>query len=101
MEPTEIEISADGAHLSVAWADLRRDIPAGALRAAARDAASVRLRMERGSVPVAAGLRLVDAACVGAMGVNLHFSDGHDRAIYPWTYLREIAETPAALSGVN
>ena len=28
---------------------------------------------------------------VGSYAINIAFSDGHDRGIYPWAYLREIA----------
>lgn len=27
-------------------------------------------------------------------GVQMIFSDGHDRGIYPWDYLQQMAETP-------
>jgi DUF971 family protein len=29
---------------------------------------------------------------VGGFGVNIHFSDGHDRGIYPFVYLKELSE---------
>lgn len=29
---------------------------------------------------------------VGGYGVNLWFSDGHDKAIFPFIYLRELSE---------
>lgn len=28
---------------------------------------------------------------VGELGLQLHFSDGHDRGIYPWSYLHALA----------
>lgn len=28
---------------------------------------------------------------VGDVGLQLHFSDGHDRGIYPWAYLQSLA----------
>ncbi|MDA3875695.1 MAG: gamma-butyrobetaine hydroxylase-like domain-containing protein [Halothiobacillus sp.] len=28
---------------------------------------------------------------VGGYGVQIIFQDGHDRGIYPWAYLRELA----------
>lgn len=30
------------------------------------------------------------ATAVGSVGLQLHFSDGHDRGIYPWPYLRSL-----------
>jgi DUF971 family protein len=32
---------------------------------------------------------------IGSYAVRLVFSDGHDRGIYPWQYLREIADSLA------
>lgn len=32
-----------------------------------------------------------DMSLVGGYGVQLIFSDGHDRGIYPWAYLRSIS----------
>lgn len=28
---------------------------------------------------------------VGEVGLQLHFSDGHDKGIYPWSYLQSLA----------
>lgn len=36
-------------------------------------------------------VQLVDAQPVGHYALNLVFSDGHDRGIYPWVWLRELA----------
>jgi DUF971 family protein len=35
-------------------------------------------------------LRVTEILAVGAYGVQLIFSDGHDRGIYPWIYLRDL-----------
>jgi DUF971 family protein len=35
-------------------------------------------------------LRLVRIEPVGEQALNLGFSDGHDRGIYPWAYLRQL-----------
>jgi DUF971 family protein len=31
---------------------------------------------------------------LGSVGVQLFFSDGHNRGIYPWAYLRQIVTGP-------
>ena len=33
---------------------------------------------------------------IGDKGLNLVFSDGHGRGIYPWAYLRELGEPGTA-----
>ncbi|MGB0449861.1 MAG: DUF971 domain-containing protein, partial [Porticoccaceae bacterium] len=35
---------------------------------------------------------VVDLLPMGTTGVQIRFSDGHDRGIYPWAYLRAIAQ---------
>jgi prepilin-type processing-associated H-X9-DG protein len=42
-----------------------------------------------------ADLTITGLASVGRYAVNLAFSDGHARGIYPWAYLRELAGLPA------
>ena len=107
MRPETYALTPGADALILRWSDARVDrIPAPQLRAAARDAASVRRRIEQGPLVPAAGLTIDGADPVGAMGLNIRFSDGHDRAIYPWAYLREIAaeadaRPAAAVSNVN
>lgn len=66
-------------------------ITATDLRAQAMDAVSRRQRLDDGRVFVAAGLSITAIRSVGLSGVNIVFSDGHDRAIYPYRYLNELA----------
>lgn len=39
-------------------------------------------------------LRLTKMNLIGRYAVNLGFSDGHDRGVYPWSLLAEIAARP-------
>jgi DUF971 family protein len=45
----------------------------------------------------AADIRIEEIHPVGAYGMQLIFSDGHERGIYPWPYLRALSavSTPA------
>jgi DUF971 family protein len=47
----------------------------------------------------ASGLAGIDALPIGRYAIQLHFSDGHDRGIYPWAYLRELSGDVAAGAG--
>ena len=38
------------------------------------------------------GVVLTEAHAMADAGLNLVFSDGHRRGIYPWAYLRELEE---------
>lgn len=42
--------------------------------------------------PSTAAVRLADIRPVGAYGVQFVFSDGHDRGIFPWRFLRELLD---------
>lgn len=55
-------------------------------------------RRRNGTLPAQddPALRLVAIEPVGDKGLNLVFSDGHDRGIYPWPYLHELSLGGAA-----
>ncbi|MGM9490476.1 gamma-butyrobetaine hydroxylase-like domain-containing protein [Ideonella sp. YS5] len=78
--------------LEITWADgLTSRLRHSLLREHCRCAGCEQLR-RHGDGVLAAGeaLRLVRIEPVGEHGLNLGFSDGHDRGIYPWTYLRQL-----------
>ncbi len=88
-----LQVSDDLTRLEMTWTDGSANVlPAQVLRQEARDAASVRARFDHGSFAVAQDLQIMALNQVGPAGVNIHFSDGHDRAIYPFVYLRELSE---------
>jgi DUF971 family protein len=91
MHPTEIRLSRDRTSLSVTWENgAARTYPAALLRERARDAGSVRTAVDGWSVPARGDLTITAVEPIGNYAVRLAFSDGHDRGIYPWTYLVEI-----------
>lgn len=45
-------------------------------------------------IPVAPDIELLKMEVLGSIGIQLFFSDGHDRGIYPWAYLRRIVDGP-------
>ena len=88
-----LSTDAAGETLTVSWQDGGESrIPAAHLRANARDAWTKREMIDTGTVAVPDGLAITGVHPVGAYGVNLWFSDGHDKAIYPFSYLRELSE---------
>ena len=91
--PREITLASDRRSLVLDWGEGQEEhASATALREASRSSSSVRLRVNGWDVPPARDLTIVDVRPVGLYAVNLVFSDGHDRGIYPWAYLREIAQ---------
>ena len=88
-----LSATSDCQKLIVEWKNgSTTELPASVLRREARDAYSTRARLDHGEIAVADGLTITNLVQVGPAGVNVHFSDGHDRAIYPFVYLRELSE---------
>jgi DUF971 family protein len=102
MHPTEIRLTDGRTRLSVTWENgASSAFAATLLREKARDANSVRFAINGWAVPAASGLTITTIEPIGNYAVRLVFSDGHDRGIFPWAYLNEIAATgtsEAALS---
>jgi DUF971 family protein len=98
--PRKITLSRDRRSLLLDWGDGREETAsAAALREACRSSGSVRARVNGWAVPAAPDLTIVDVRPVGHYAVNLVFSDGHDRGIYPWAYLREIVQGESSVLG--
>jgi DUF971 family protein len=81
--------------LEITWDDRHTSrLPHAWLRARCRCAAcEQRRRAQAPPASVAAELRLAEIHPVGEHGLNLVFSDGHGRGIYPWPYLRELGDS--------
>ena len=90
--PERVELREQGRGLRLRWADDRETtLSALTLRKACRCAACTHLR-RNGAVPQAdPGIALRQVAEVGVVGLQLVFSDGHRRGIFPWEYLRQLA----------
>jgi DUF971 family protein len=98
--PLEIRLSRARDALVVRWQDGATDrLPAAMLRRAARDAGAVRAVLDGAAPAVCDGLTIVDVRPVGTYAVNLFFSDGHDRGIYPWSMLHALGRENNATSG--
>lgn len=83
----------DARCLQVHWeTGEQSDLSAETLRREARDAWSIRERIDSGEVRVLPGITITGLFQVGHGGVNVHFSDGHDHAIFPFEYLRELSD---------
>ena len=84
--------SGDCQHLTMTWVDgAKTTLSAAYLRQEAKDAWAIRERLDHGQVSVLPGIRITGLSQIGN-GVNIHFSDGHEKAIYPFPYLRELSD---------
>ncbi|MBX3626495.1 MAG: DUF971 domain-containing protein [Rhizobacter sp.] len=90
--PADLVWHEASGQLELAWADGRRVAFSSARLRAACKCAGCEKRRRDGQPPQApAGIALAQIHPIGDMGVQLVFSDGHDRGIYPWPYLHQLA----------
>lgn len=94
MTPCNVMFHATSGALALHWQDgLEVRLEGPYLRAACKCAECEQQR--RDGRQATAGTALLQALQpVGEHGVALRFSDGHARGIYPWAYLRRLAEDP-------
>ena len=84
--------SADGSVLHVTLATGERlMIAAATLRAACRCAHCRRTQIDGVFPDRFVDLTISEVSWVGGYGINVAFSDGHARGIYPFSYLSELA----------
>ena len=86
--------------LELAWNDgsISR-LPHGLLRAHCRCAGCEQQRRRTGaSAETSASIRLAEIHPIADKGLNLVFSDGHNRGIFPWAYLHELDALTRAAS---
>ena len=93
--PAELRVTRQGAALKLIWADGQElSFSAPYLRDNSQSAGSKKLRLSGMAVPASADLTISALRPIGGYAINIVFSDGYDRGIYPWAFLRELAETP-------
>ena len=90
--PSAINVNKKDRTLELVWNDAHATLSHKVLRRSCRCSVCESTRRKLNDViPVAADITLLDIEVLGSTGVRLYFSDLHDRGIYPWTYLRQIA----------
>ena len=90
--PDEIVVSRDRGEMRlVLWDGQSAAIAASSLRAACRCAWCTRDRILDTFVVATDSVAFKDVAALGSHGLHIKFSDGHERGIYPWAYIDELA----------
>ncbi len=93
MQPIQIQLTDDYAALALTWPDCgTRRLGAEVLRRASRAASEIRRQIDGIELPITPGLYVAAVEPIGNYALRLSFSDGHDRGIYPWSYLRELSD---------
>ena len=88
--PGTITTADNGNALRMMFEDSERWIPAARLRIACRCAHCTRARIDGNFPGSFDGVTIQTLSPMGHYGVNIGFSDGHGRGIYPWSYLAEL-----------
>ncbi|WP_316233700.1 gamma-butyrobetaine hydroxylase-like domain-containing protein [Bradyrhizobium sp. SZCCHNPS2010] len=96
LKPERIEVVDEARALALTWFDGQARIDTVTLRRASRAASELRRQIDGIALVVPDDLHLTGLQPIGNYAVRLSFSDGHDRGIYPWSYLRELAEQSSA-----
>lgn len=95
--PTDAVVSRGGGDLRLAWANGEEAVlRAETLRLRCRCAWCTRDRIEGRFVASVQAVTITKIDPLGGYAVNLGFSDGHARGIFPWVYLRDLAREAAA-----
>ncbi|TCT05151.1 DUF971 domain-containing protein [Aquabacter spiritensis] len=95
--PDEIRLNAARDALLLTWDGAgARAFGAERLRAACRCAWCTRARAESRFPARFPGIAVTGVAPVADYALNLFFSDGHERGIYPFSYLRALADADLA-----
>ena len=95
--PTHAVLSRDGRQLRLVWADgEERILAAEALRLRCRCAWCTRDRIEARFPDAFEAVAIAKLDPMGGYAVNIGFSEGHARGIFPWVYLRDLAREPDA-----
>ncbi len=91
--PRTVIVRQRGGLVCLEWPDgSGTELEARSLRLACRCSHCESCRRNGLAVSIAAELRILELRAVGIAGVQAVFSDGHQRGIYPWSYLRELAD---------
>lgn len=92
MQPKHVALIERQTALAITWPDGSEScLGAEALRRASRAASEIRRQADGVELSVESDLRVEAVEPIGNYALRLFFSDGHDRGIFPFTYLRELA----------
>lgn len=89
--PESITVSKGGAKLVISDREgVSYSIDAPTLRLACRCAHCTRARIDGKFPERFDGVAIAEVTSMGHYGLNISFSDGHARGIFPWSYLSRL-----------
>lgn len=92
MHPVCITLSKEKRALAITWNNGETvNIPAAILLQHCRSAGALRQYLDGSAGPMAAAVTIEAVRLIGRYAINIVFSNGQERGIYPWQFLAEIA----------
>lgn len=89
--PSEIRVVQQGRVLQLVWRDQGPlSLTATTLRALCRCAECTSARRRGNAKTIESIVTIADVQPIGAGALNLHFSDGHRRGIFPFSWLASL-----------
>lgn len=88
-----IEFDKGSGGLTLIWDEDDQCYLSGDLLRRACRCASCRAAQIQGKFGSETGIKVTDVKLFGVAGLQLFFSDSHNRGVYPWGYLRELSQT--------
>ncbi len=92
--PHAISNDQRSALLTIDWADGTRQLVGNAFLRNHCRCAECKAQLRGQAVRPADGVWITDIVPIGTYGAQFVFSDGHERGIFPWSYLKDIAAVP-------
>jgi DUF971 family protein len=90
--PLDVVHHQASGQLALHWNDeLQARLDSYTLRSACRCAACEKMRRAGSGPTASSAVQLTELIALGSLGLQLRFDDGHDRGIYPWSYLYELS----------
>ncbi|MDG1485903.1 MAG: DUF971 domain-containing protein [Porticoccaceae bacterium] len=89
--PHSVKYKKQSEVLELIWADGSTSLISGQKLRKFCACSSCRAKKQVGVDVITDGIQVASIAPIGTSGIQVVFSDGHDRGIYPWDYLHAIA----------
>lgn len=92
-----VNIAEDGRSLNIGWRSGEHNVfGVHQLWRNCPSAHAKRRRMDDPHLEPNDDLRIVSVTPIGLYAINIGFSDGHARGIYPWPFLKQLTKKTAA-----
>ena len=87
--------------LTLVWSETDKEVLSHLLLRRACCCSTCRAKRLKGSIPLLDPDIHITAINNMVYGVQLVFSDGHERGIFPWAYLRQLSRAPGGDGAIN